>query len=70
MKYLLISAGCAECRFDTTDPLIKVQGPFDTVEEAKAATGFTHPQTWIEHPDGGWFSGDGQGDDYVYPISA
>lgn len=68
MKYILITAACAECR-SYPDPLMEIEGPFDTVEEAKnAAWSNIHNPDWREHPQGGWFNADGQGDDWVLPV--
>lgn len=71
MKYILIQAGCAECRFGLTEPLIQISKLFDTPEEAKAdAWQAQRGQTitWTEHQQGGWFHADGQGDDWVLPV--
>lgn len=67
-KYMLISAGCAECRWDTTDPLVTAK-LFDTLEEAKEASWMKDPE-WKEHPQGGWFAVSGQGDDWILEVTA
>lgn len=68
MKYLLIQAGCAECRWDSSKPLITKEGPFDTFDEAVEASEAPSGTKWLDHPEGGWFHGDGEGDDWILPI--
>jgi hypothetical protein len=69
MKYLLLACGCAECRFGLDEPLIDAHGPFDSIEEAKAeAWNSEEKVVWKEHPQGGWFHADGQGDDWILPV--
>ena len=66
--FLVIDAGCAECRFDHDETILGISGPYDTVEAAKAElTGFDN-STWREHPNGGWFVGYGSGEVWIIPI--
>lgn len=67
MKYLLIQAGCAECRFGLDESIISFEGPFDSLEEAKVAS--MNPEgPWRDHPEGGIFAADGQGDDWIISL--
>lgn len=65
MKYLLISAGCAECR-SGDEPLIEAS-IFDTLEEAKENS-WLSKREWREHPQGGWYVNSGQGDDWIIEV--
>jgi hypothetical protein len=64
--FLLLTAGCAECRWGD-DPLIEARGPFETREEAQAAS-WLRDRPWADHPQGGWYARDGQGDHWVLPV--
>lgn len=71
MTYMLITAGCAECRGWDEEPLVEVKGPFDTAEEAKAAGWSPWPdkRSWEDHPQGGWIEHHNQGANWVLPTA-
>jgi hypothetical protein len=63
-KFIVMSAGCAECG---DRPLITIEGGADTLEEAKALSGITMEE-WIPHEQGGVYQQYGSGSVWVIPI--